>query len=58
MSHYITVTCHKCGHQWSIDLDREQAQRVFFRGKTRMEQYQFTCLKCGVKVITEVEREE
>jgi len=60
MSHYITITCHKCGHQWSLDLDREQAQREIFRGlpKNRREQYVFTCPKCGASVVVEVEREE
>lgn len=56
MNRYVTVTCYKCGQQWTLDREREQAQRVIYRGdqNTRVETYLVTCPKCGVQVVVEV----
>jgi uncharacterized Zn finger protein len=57
MSHNIDLICHKCGRQWSRDIDREVTKRVIFRGKTRVEVYVFSCPSCGASVVAEIERE-
>ncbi|MCB9172101.1 MAG: hypothetical protein H6637_04185 [Ardenticatenales bacterium] len=31
MARNITLKCHTCGHEWTVDLDQERPERTIYR---------------------------